>query len=178
MGVVLDESRGPRPLEREMTDATVAISVVVVVVVVVIRGLLGMLSIGSGHDRGRVETDAGKADDRPLRDGNVPSIVEVGTLPPGLLFGMLSIGSGHDRGSVDKIPGVAPPRMDTTTGGVSVAGKAGTAGVAVSIDSGLIPLVLSPGRKGWRALTGKTEGIREGDEDKAQSQAVKTVCVR
>lgn len=112
------------PLEREMGEAMVGVSVVgnsvvVTVVVTVNPPLLGRLSIGSGHDEGRVNTDSRLADDRALRGGKVPINVDA-----------------TEAGTVS--PGVAPPRMDTTTGDATVSGTAGIAGVAVSIDSGCV----------------------------------------
>lgn len=130
---VLDESRGPRPSEREMGEATVGNSVLVTVVVVT-RGLLGRLSMGSGHDEVETEKledageDAGAGADRALKGGKVPTSVD-----------------NTDDGMLK--PGVEPPSMDTTAGGNSVsgfadvagvAGIAGVAGVAVSIDSGFV----------------------------------------
>lgn len=120
--MALEESRGPIPLEREMAEATVGISVVgnsvvVTVVVTVNPPLLGRLSMGSGHDEGRVDSGSRGIDDTSLRGGKVPTSVDT-----------------TDVGTVN--PGVAPPRMDTTTGDETVPGIAGVAGVAVSIDSG------------------------------------------
>ncbi|ROW11895.1 hypothetical protein VPNG_05009 [Cytospora leucostoma] len=112
MYVVPEESRGPRPLEREMGEAMVGNSVLVTVVVVT-RGLLGRLSMGSGHDEGKTEKleDTGAGADRALKGGKVPTSVDIAD--DGLL-----------------IPGVEPPSMDTTAGGNSVSGFAGVAGVA------------------------------------------------
>lgn len=153
--MVLEDSRGPIPLEREMGEATVGISVVgnsvvVTVVVTVNPRLLGRLSIGSGHDKGRVDMDSRPADDRALRGGKVPVNVDA-----------------TDAGTVS--PGVPPPRMDTTTGDSMAGGTAGVAGVAVSIDSGGMA-------EGIRKET-EVEGKDRGKEAE-HSQAVKTVWVR
>ena len=113
VAVALEESRGPRPLEREMAEATVgapvAVTVVVVVTTEVTRGLVGRLSM-----------------DKPLRDGRVPTSVED-----------ISVGT--------VIPGVEPPRMDTTAGSDVVSDVAGIVGVTVSTDSGFVhqPCVLA-----------------------------------
>lgn len=91
--VVLEDSSGPRPLDKEMADTTVGTANVVA------SGLVGRVDINPGHEEDMMDCETGveTADDRAPRDGKVPVRVDV-----------------QSEGTVN--PGVEPPRMETTAG--------------------------------------------------------------
>ncbi|KAL1873535.1 hypothetical protein Daus18300_003898 [Diaporthe australafricana] len=91
--VVLEDSSGPRPPDKEMADTTVGTADVVA------SGLVGRVDIKPGHEEDVMDSESGAetADDRAPSDGKVPVRVDV-----------------QSEGTMT--PGVEPPRMETTAG--------------------------------------------------------------
>jgi hypothetical protein len=105
--VLLEDSSGPRPPDRETADATVGTADVPA------SGFVGRLDIDSGHgeDMRDIETGFEESEDGGPGSGNVPVRVEV-----------------QSEGSTT--PGVDPPRTETTAGVETVPG------VSESIENG------------------------------------------
>lgn len=91
--VMLEDSSGPRPPDRDMADATVGTADVSP------SGLVGRLDKDSGHGEEIMDSETGAeaADERTPGGRKVPLRVEV-----------------HSEGSI--ITGVEPPKMETTAG--------------------------------------------------------------
>lgn len=112
--VLLEDSSGPRPPDRETAEATVGTGDVSS------NGLVERLDIDSGHGEGIMESERGleAADDRTPGIGNVPVRVEV-----------QSDGSAR--------PGVEPPRTDTTAGVEALPGVSESIEIAKGVEPAL-----------------------------------------